>query len=54
MKLEIVHNCCLTLHGLRTQVFDPRLGLPRPWQFANLAQHAVIQARLSASLLLSA
>ena len=29
----------------RTQVFEPGLGLPRPWQFADMAQHFVVQAR---------
>lgn len=28
----------------RTQVFDAALGLPRPWQYADLAQYCVIQA----------
>ena len=35
---------CLSVDGSdASQVFDMRLGLPQPWQYADLAQHAVIQ-----------
>lgn len=32
------------LRFYRTRVFDANVGLPRPWQFADLSEHYVNQA----------